>query len=144
MNRNKFFRTLALLLCLLLAIGLIACKDSSKTDDTASDKIETSENVNDGKTQSKDGSSQGIELEEDVFDDSDVQSGAPGDTSSDNDDDTNDTVSEYTETDIDSDVSNGGTSDGDDPTNDTDTAPEQDGDIVVDSDGTVHLPIDKF
>ena len=36
------------------------------------------------------------------------------------------------------------TTDDDEPSVDTPTSPEQGNDVVVDEDGVVHLPIDKF
>lgn len=138
MNLNKPFKLLALLLCLIMAIGLVACKDGN-TGDSTSTKTETSQGTDD-KTPSKDNTSSGIELEEDVFDGNDVQSGTSSENSS---------VVENDKTETDTNVSGGDNTDdnitGDDESSvDTPITPEQDNDIVVDSDGVVHLPIDKF
>ena len=145
MNLNKPFKLLALLLCLIMAIGLVACKDGN-TDDSTSTKTETSQGADD-KTPPKDNTSSGIELEEDVFDGNDVQSGTSSGNSSVEEDDN--TVSKNDKTETDTNVSGGDNTDdnitGDDESSvDTPITPEQDNDIVVDSDGVVHLPIDKF
>lgn len=132
MKQKNIFKILILSLCLALILCFTACKQ-----DTTTNKDDDTTATSSGQTSDAGGqlTASGIELEEDVFDDSDIQSNpsknsSTGNTSIGNSSDKNESI----------DNTSGGTSSGEAP--DEDDSSSQEG-VIVD-DGVIELPIDRF
>ena len=144
MKKNKFFIILLLAICAVLMLSLCACKDDSIADLTSSfvnvqqsvqseqsSTIEASNDTADKKTSSSDKILQGIELEEDIFDNGDAQSGVSDGTVS-------DVITNNDSSNADSNASENASSDGDNSDSDASEGSESS------LDGTIKLPVDRF
>lgn len=133
------FKKTALLLCTITLLLLVSCKQDAQKPQGDSSTVTSSDHTTDSGSQN---TTSGIELEEDVFDDSATQ----GNQSSGNNS-TSDTQSSTTSSD--KDVSKNESTDG----VSSDTSSSQDPDTedsnssqngVTIEDGVIKLPIDKF
>lgn len=140
MNKTvaKMFKRFILVLCAVMLLLLIACKqDATPSGEESSTATQSSEITDTGSQNT----TSGIELEEDVFDDSDIQSNPSKNSSTGNASDGNSsdkTVSDKNE-------STGNTS-GDtslDENPDTEDSNSSQEGVAVE-DGVIKLPIDKF
>ena len=126
------FKKLALLLCAVALLLLVACKQDATAPGDKNSTAASSDQTSVGDNQI---TSSGIELEEDVFDENPV---------------TNNSGTENTSSTITSDetVSNNNSSDNNTSSNtssdESQNSSNEENDVVVDDDGTIRLPIDKF
>lgn len=134
MFNNKIFKTIVVLLCATLLFSVVGCKSS--TDTTVSDlsSVLDSADPDRDQTNSNDNVSSGLELEEDIFEDGDVDNAQSSNSS------TNSTNSSNTDN-ISSNQST--TSTPSTPSSDNSSGDEGN-DNSSEDDGTVKLPVDWF
>ncbi len=131
-------KKLTLIFCLTALVLLAACKQDATPSDEESSTATQSSEITDAGSQN---TTSGIELEEDVFDDSDIQGNPSKNSSTGNTSDGNSsdkTVSDKNEST--GNTSGDTSSDGNPDTEENNSSQEG----VAVEDGVIKLPIDKF
>ena len=143
---NKIFRILVLAVLVVSVLCFAACADETNVD-TSSNASKPTDKTDSEQTNSNDNVSSGIELEEDVFDDSAVSNTPSGDnTQSGNNtnnstDKNNQSNSQTTNNSSNSTSSSTSTDNSSGEENNNSSETES---IVEENDGTVKLPVDWF
>ena len=137
---NKIFRVLVLAVLVVSVLGFAACSDETNVD-TSSDTSKLIESADSEQTNSNDNVSSGLELEEDVFENGDVDNAQSSNSSTNSTNSSNtDNISSNQSTTSTPSTPSSDNSSGDEG---NDNSSEDDG-IIEEDDGTVKLPVDWF
>ena len=137
---NKIFRVLVLAVLVVSVLGFAACSDATNVD-TSSDTSKLIESTDSEQTNSNDNVSSGLELEEDVFENGDVDNAQSSNSSTNSTNSSNtDNISSNQSTTSTPSTPSSDNSSGDEG---NDNSSEDDG-IIEEDDGTVKLPVDWF
>lgn len=131
MFNNKFFKTIVVLLCVVFLFSVVGCK--SNTDTTVSDLSSVLDSADPDRDQTNSSTddtvtSSGVELEEDVFDNTDTDNTVSSQPSTSSDNNTNSSNNSSTNT--------SSNTESNDSSNESGTESG--------NDGTIKLPVDWF
>ena len=139
---NKIFRVLVLAVLVVSVLCFVGCKDEAvvETNSDLSNVIDSADPDRD-QTNSNDNVSSGLELEEDIFEDGDVDNAQSSNSSTNSTNSSNtDNISSNQSTTSTPSTPSSDNSSGDEG---NDNSSEDDG-IIEEDDGTVKLPVDWF